>query len=123
MMNKLIFILLLPLTTFAQDFINSSEFNSKTAKGISVVEFWAEWNKSNEVDFLANLKDCNSYKLCIVKNSATQKEYNVSAIPTIIIFDNGIEQKRFIPNIMMQLSATKKDVQSVINEITFNKFQ
>tara|TARA_R100000781_G_C4032202_1_gene110981 strand:+ start:166 stop:534 length:369 start_codon:yes stop_codon:yes gene_type:complete len=122
-MNKLIFILLLPLTTFAQDFINSSEFNSKTAKGISVVEFWAEWNKTNEVDFLNNLKDCNSYKLCIVKNSATQKEYNVSAIPTIIIFDNGIEQKRFIPNIMMQLSATKKDVQSVINEITFNKFQ
>ena len=123
MMNKLIFILLLPLTTFAQDFINSSEFNSKTAKGISVVEFWAEWNKSNEVDFLGNLKDCNSYKLCIVKNSATQKEYNVSAIPTIIIFDNGKEQKRFIPNIMMQLSATKKDIQSVINEITFNKFQ
>jgi len=123
MMNKLIFIFLLPLTTFAQDFINSSEFNSKTAKGISVVEFWAEWNKSNEVDFLGNLKDCNSYKLCIVKNSATQKEYNVSAIPTIIIFDNGKEQKRFIPNIMMQLSATKKDIQSVINEITFNKFQ
>lgn len=122
-MNKLIFILLLPLTTFAQDFINSSEFNSKTAKGISVVEFWAEWNKSNEVDFLSNLKDCNSYKLCIVKNSLIQKKYNVSAIPTIIIFDNGIEQNRFIPNIMMQLSATKKDVQSVINEITFNKFQ
>ena len=122
-MNKLIFILLLPLTTFAQDFINSSEFNSKTAKGISVVEFWAEWNKSNEVDFLGNLKDCNSYKLCIVKNSSIQKEYKVSSIPTIIIFDNGTEQKRFIPNIMMQLSATKKDVQSVINEITFNKFQ
>ena len=122
-MNKLIFILLLPLATFAQDFINSSEFNSKTAKGISVVEFWAEWNKSNEVDFLGNLKDCNSYKLCIVNNSSIQKKYKVSSIPTIIIFDNGIEQSRFIPNIMMQLSATKKDVQSVINEITFNKFQ
>jgi thioredoxin-related protein len=122
-MNKLIFILLLPLTTFGQDFVNSSEFNSKIAKGISVVEFWAEWNKSNETDFLDKLKDCNSYKLCIVKNSSVQKEYNVSAIPTIIIFDNGTEQNRFTPNIMMQLQATKKDVQSVINEITFNKFQ
>tara|TARA_R110002020_G_scaffold81777_3_gene202840 strand:- start:2907 stop:3275 length:369 start_codon:yes stop_codon:yes gene_type:complete len=122
-MNKLVFILLLPLTTFAQDFINSSDFNSKTAKGISVVEFWAEWNKSNEVDFLGSLKDCNSYKLCIVKNSSIQKQYKVSSIPTIIIFDNGTEQSRFIPNIMMQLSATKKEVQSTINEITFNKFQ
>ena len=122
-MNKLIFILLLPLTTFAQDFVGSSDFNSKIAKGISVVEFWAEWNKSNEVDFLGKLKDCNSYKLCIVKNSSVQKKYNVSAIPTIIIFDNGTEQSRITPNIMMQLQATKKDVQSVINEITFNKFQ
>ena len=122
-MNKLLFILLLPLTTFAQDFINSSEFNSKTAKGISVVEFWAEWNKSNEVDFLGNLKDCNSYKLCIVKNSATQKEYNVSAIPTIIIFDNGEEKERFLPNIMFQLEVDKKIIQHSVDTITLNKFQ
>ena len=45
------------------------------------------------------------------------------AIPTLIIFDNGIEQKRFSPNIMMQLVATKKEVQLVIDEITLNKFQ
>lgn len=122
-MNKLIFILLIPLTTFSQDFISASEFNSKIAKGISVIEFWAEWNKSNEVDFLDKLKDCNSYKLCIVKNSSIQKEYSVSAIPTIIIFDNGTEQSRFIPNIMMQLDATQKKVQKSIDEITFNKFQ
>lgn len=122
-MNKLIFILLIPLTTFSQDFISASEFKSKTAKGISVIEFWAEWNKPNEVVFLDKLKDCNSYKLCIVKNSSIQKEYSVSAIPTIIIFDNGTEQSRFIPNIMMQLDATQKKVQKSIDEITFNKFQ
>ena len=45
------------------------------------------------------------------------------AIPTVIILDNGVEFQRFSPNIMMQLSATKKEVQSVIDEITLNKFQ
>ena len=122
-MNKLILFLLLPFSMYAQDFINSNEFKNKTSKGVSVVEFWAEWNKGNEVSFLGNLKDCISYKLCIVKNSKTQKEYQVMAIPTVIIFDNGVEQTRFNPNIMMQLPATKKEVQSVIDEITFNKFQ
>jgi hypothetical protein len=122
-MNKLLLILLLPLNILAQEFISSSSFDGKIAKGITVVEFWAEWNKGNEVSFLGDLKDCNSYKLSIVKNSGIQKKYKVIAIPTLIIFDNGIEQQRFNPNIMMQLAATKKEVQSVIDEITLNKFQ
>jgi len=122
-MSKLIFILLLPMNILAQEFVTSSSFDSKIAKGITVVEFWAEWNKSNEVPFLEDLKDCDPYKLSIVKNSGVQKKYGVMAIPTLIIFDNGIEQQRFNPNIMMQLVATKKEVQLVIDEITLNKFQ
>jgi len=122
-MNKLTLLLLFPLNILAQEFVTSSSFDSKIAKGITVVEFWAEWNKSNEVPFLEDLKDCDPYKLSIVKNSGVQKKYGVMAIPTLIIFDNGIEQQRFNPNIMMQLVATKKEVQLVIDEITLNKFQ
>lgn len=122
-MNKFILLLLLSSNIYAQDFISSEEFKMKTSKGISVVEFWAEWNKNNEVQFLESLKDCITYKLCIVSNSKIQKEYEIIAIPTVIIFNNGVEQERFNPNIMMQLSVTKKEVQSVIDEITLNKFQ
>ena len=122
-MNKLALLLLLPLNILAQEFVSSSSFDNKIAKGITVVEFWAEWNKGNEVSFLGDLKDCDPYKLSIVKNSGVQKKYKVIAIPTLIVFDNGIEQQRFNPNIMMQLAATKKEVQSVIDEITLNKFQ
>jgi len=122
-MNKLVLLILLPLNILAQDFVSSNSFDTKIAKGITVVEFWAEWNKSNEIPFLKDLKDCDPYKLSIVKNSGVQKKYKVTAIPTLIVFDNGIEQQRFNPNIMMQLAATKKEVQSVIDEITLNKFQ
>ena len=122
-MNKLAILLLLPLNILAQEFISSSSFDNKTAKGTVVIEFWAEWNKGNQVDFLPSLKDCIAYKICIVKNSGVQREYKVMAIPTVIVLDNGVEQKRFDPNIMMQLSATKKEIQSVIDEITLNKFQ
>ena len=38
-MNKLILLLLLPLNIVAQEFINSNSFDTKIAKGITVVEF------------------------------------------------------------------------------------
>ena len=122
-MNKLLILSLLPLTIVAQEFVSSSSFGSKTAKGTVVIEFWAEWNAGNQVDFLPSLKDCESYRLCIVKGADVQKEYKVTAIPTVIIFDNGVEQERFNPNIMMQLTATKKKVQKAIDNITLSKFQ
>ena len=121
-MSKLLFFLF-PLTTFAQEFVSAGSFNSKIAKGTVVIEFWAEWNAGNQVDFLPSLKDCESYRLCIVKGADVQKKYKVTAIPTVIIFDNGVEQERFNPNIMMQLAATKKKVQKSIDNITFSKFQ
>ena len=52
-----------------------------------------------------------------------QIDYNVTAIPTIIIFDNGVEKTRFKPNIMFQLEANKKIVQHSVDTITLNKFQ
>ena len=122
-MNKLVLLLLLTTNIVAQEFVSSSTFESKTAKGTVVVEFWAEWNAGNQVDFLPSLKDCESYRLCIVKGADIQKKYKVTAIPTVIIFDNGVEQERFDPNIMMQLVATKKKVQKSIDNITFSKFQ
>ena len=122
-MNKLLILSLLTLNLSAQEFVSSSSFDSKTAKGTVVIEFWAEWNAGNQVNFLPSLKDCESYRLCIVKGADVQKEYKVTAIPTVIIFDNGVEQERFNPNIMMQLTATKKKVQKAIDNITLSKFQ
>jgi len=123
-MNKLLIIFTLIFSfTSAQDFINEGDLESKTAKGTTVIEFWAEWNKSNEVGFLGSLKDCNVYKLSIVKNTNTQKKYKILSIPTVIVLDNGVEKARFNPNIMMKLDATKKDVQKAIDNITFSKFQ
>jgi len=52
-----------------------------------------------------------------------QKKYKVISVPTLIVFDNGIEVSRFEPNIMMKLMAEKKEVQATVDEITLNKFQ
>tara|TARA_R110002095_G_scaffold73908_1_gene62955 strand:- start:1456 stop:1827 length:372 start_codon:yes stop_codon:yes gene_type:complete len=123
-MKQLLLLLLLFTTNIvAQEFVTSSSFDSKTAKGTVVIEFYVEWNDGNKVAFLPSLKDCNVYRVDISKSSDIQGNFKVTSVPTVIIFDNGVEQSRFNPTIMMQLDASKKEVQSVIDIITFNKFQ
>tara|TARA_R110002012_G_scaffold19948_1_gene71099 strand:+ start:2185 stop:2556 length:372 start_codon:yes stop_codon:yes gene_type:complete len=123
MKTKLLFFLFFPIFIWGQDFVDGESLNNKTSKGITVVEFWAEWNSANEVKFLEKLKDCKKYRLCIVSNSKAAASYNIFAIPTVIIFDNGEEVNRYNPNILMQLAATREEVQENIDEIILKKFQ
>ena len=105
------------------EFLNDSNFKNKISKGIVVVEYWAEWNKSNEFTELESLKDCSVYRACIAKCKDAAADYKIKAVPTVVIYDNGEEVERFTPNIMLQLEADKKEVQSTIDEIVLNKFQ
>ena len=109
-------------TAFGQTFING-DFKEKIAKDIVAVEFWADWNSANQFTDLSKLKECEKYRLDIMAKANIQAEYNITGIPTIIIFDNGVEKERFLPNIMFQLEADKKTVQHSVDTIKLNKFQ
>jgi hypothetical protein len=77
----------------------------------------------NQFNELIKLKGCNTYRIDIMSSMDVQIDYNVTAIPTIIIFDNGIEKERFNANVMFKLDADKKTVQHSVDTITLNKFQ
>ena len=110
-------------TALSQDYITADNFKNKIAKDVVAVEFWADWNKMNQFNELNKLKGCNVYRVDIMSYMDVQMNYNVTAIPTVIIFDNGIEKERFNPNVMFKLEADKKTVQHAVDTITLNKFQ
>ena len=110
-------------TAMSQDFVTANNFNNKIAKDVVVVEFWAEWNQTNQFNELIKLKGCNAYRIDIMSSMDVQIDYNVTAIPTIIVFDNGVEKCRFNPNVMFKLDADKKTIQHSVDTITLNKFQ
>ena len=110
-------------TALSQDFVTADNFKNKIAKDVVVVEFWAEWNQMNQFNELNKLKGCNVYRIDIMSFMDVQMNYNVTAIPTVIIFDNGIEKERFNANVMFKLDADKKTVQHSVDTITLNKFQ
>ena len=87
---------------------------------ICVVEFNAGWNESNGVDYLNKLTDCGVKKISI-DDGAWQKEYGIVVVPTIIVF-NGKEVKRFQADLSFKMSATKEEIQEVIDEIIMSDF-
>ena len=123
---KLLLIFLIVLFSVAkingQEFLTPSNFNEKTTKDIVAVEFWVEWNSSNEFTGLIELGDCEKYRVNIGKYPKLQEKYKVTSIPTVIIFESGEEKDRFKANIMFELEATKKDVQKSIDKIMLAKF-
>ena len=99
------------VTVNAQNLCNSD---------ICVVQFNASWNSANNVEYLDKLTDCDVMNVNIDEGEY-QSEYGIVVVPTIVVF-NGKEVKRFQANIMMEMEATKKDVQNVIDEIIYSDF-
>ena len=87
-----------------------------------VTQFTADWNKDNEVEWFGKLKDCEISKVDIVKHTKLQKKHGIVIVPTIIIFNNWKEVKRFQADISFKMVATRKEVQEEIDNLIRNKF-
>ena len=111
-MKKLLILFLLPFTAMCQDFPD----------GMVAVEFNASFNKSNEVVWLSKLSDCETQRVDITADSRWSKEYKIVVVPTIVIFNNNEEVKRFQANIMMTMEATVKDVQNAVDDVIMEGF-
>ena len=89
---------------------------------VSVIHFNSEWNADNNYD-ISILKDCEKSDVVICNSPELQEKHNIFAVPTIIILDNDIEIIRIEANIMMQLEATKNEIQDEIEKIHLAKFE
>jgi len=111
-MKKLLFLLLVSTTALSQDFPD----------GLVVVEFNASFNKANEVEWLSKLTDCETQRIDITADARWSKEYKIVVVPTLVVFNNNEESKRFKANIMMNMEATRKEVQESLDEIIMEAF-
>ena len=90
---------------------------------ITVTQFNAGWNKNNSVDWVMDLKDCDTKSYVdIGENPELQKEYKIAVVPTIIIFKDGEEVARFQADLSFEMLATKEEVQEEIDEQLMSDF-
>jgi thioredoxin 1 len=82
---------------------SDKDFNETISKGVSLVDFWAEWcgpcrMQGPIVDQLAGKigDKVKIGKLNVDENPMTASKYNVMSIPTIIIYKDGQAVKQFV---------------------------
>ncbi|ABD44347.1 thioredoxin [Anaplasma phagocytophilum] len=95
--------------------IGDSDFADKVERksGIVVVDFWAPWCGpcvafAPQLDKIAERYSgkIDVYKLNVQDHQETPIKFGVSAVPTLIVFKNGVESARIVGvNLQQLLSA------------------
>ena len=88
---------------------------------IKVIHFNAGWNEANDVEWFDKLSDAGKKSLNI-DDQEIQKKYAIAIVPTIIVFDDGEEVKRFQADLSFKLVATREEIQEYIDELIISKF-
>ena len=95
----------------------------KASGQISVSQFNASWNDANEVTWVNDLSDCQTLAYVdIAANPKMQVKHKIAAIPTIIIFKDGVEVARFQADLSFKMMATREEVQEEIDNILMSDF-
>ena len=89
---------------------------------IVVTEFNAEWNAANKVEWIDKLSDCDITKVDITKEADLQQKHKVVIVPTIIVFKDGEEIKRYQADLSFKMLATRKEIQNFINDQIMSDF-
>jgi hypothetical protein len=91
---------------------------------VKVVQFNAGWNSQNNVKWCTSkqLTDCKVSYIDVGKDLKAQKKHSVVVVPTIIIFYNGEEVKRFQADLSFKMVATKEEVQEEIDNQLMSDF-
>ena len=84
---------------------------------IVVTHFNAEWNEPNKAEWIGDLEECEITYVDIANSPKIQKKHKVTVVPTIIIFKDGEEMKRWEADLSFKMSATIEELQEYINEL------
>ena len=97
-------------------------FTAATAfSQVKVVHFNAGWNAANDVVWFDKLSDANKKNLSI-DDGDIQTKYSIAIVPTIIVFDDGEEVKRYQADLSFKMVATREEIQEYIDELIISKF-
>ena len=95
---------------------------NKSFGQIVVTHFNAEWNNPNKVKFIGELTDCEIIYVDIAVAPKLQVKHQIIVVPTVVIFKDGEEVKRWQADISFAMKATRKDMQDYIDELLMEDF-
>jgi|TARA_R110001599_G_scaffold86340_4_gene231566 hypothetical protein len=96
--------------------------SSNVSAQIVVTHFNADWNDPNKVAYIGKLTDCEIVYVDIAKAPKLQEKHKIVVVPTVVIYKDGEEVKRFQADISFSMKATRKEMQNAIDELLMSDF-
>ena len=96
--------------------------SSEASSQIVVTHFNAAWNDPNKVAYIGKLTDCDIVYVDIAKSPKLQEKHEIVVVPTVVIYKDGEEVKRFQADISFSMKATRKEMQAIIDELIMSDF-
>ena len=87
--------------------LNKKNFGAATRSSITIVEYFASWNLLNKITMLDSIKiqDAKIYRVNIDVNPEITAKEKIVVVPTIVIYDDGIEYKRLQADLTFKLKV------------------
>ena len=92
-------------------------------RGIAIVHFNAKFNEANNYDPVEKLKDVKVVSAWIDDDASIKVEEGIRSVPTVILYKNGKEVKRWEAGISLSLDVPYLEIQKEVDNLTgANKF-
>jgi len=122
----LILLLTISFPCFSQQWITDQNFEHEIHSThpfgdddvtITVVEFWADFNKQNEFKEWRSLRGVTYLRCDVVKTPLSRKKYNVRMAPTLLIFVDGVLEESYKSSLDLELHADLGEIQRRIDDL------
>lgn len=115
---KIFKLLILPIFLL----LSTNVFSQKIGDGVVLAHFNAGWNSANEVKWLGKVDECNIIKVDITTNPKIPAKHKIVVVPTLILFKDGEEVKRWQAGIDFKIAETQGDIQEEVDEQNLSDF-
>ena len=116
MKNIILISLLFLLSGFALD-------DDIKTRGIALVQYNAKFNESNSYNDINKVRDVKLLNLWIDDDASIKTDEGIRSVPTMILYKNGKEIKRWEAGLSLSLDVPYLEIQNEVDKLTgANKF-
>ena len=86
------------------------------AQDVRVLQINAKWTKSNTVEELRNLDNCE-YVFGWLENQPYEIQSSIVSVPVVVVYKGDVPKMQYVAGITLQLGATFDEIQALVNAL------
>ena len=87
-----------------------------TAQDVIVVQINAKWNRSNTVEELRELENCE-YVFGWLEDQPYDIQKSIVSVPVVVVYKDKTPRMQYTGDISLRLNATFEEIQTLVNSL------